>query len=118
MKPERESLQKAGGIFAPKARIYPLRAEHQHAYPIVRMCQVLWVSLRGYEAWGKRLPSPDNREAAERAEHVKPGCQANRRVDGSPWVHAQVRTQGITCARQRVGRPRHRTITTHSQPEA
>ena len=55
--------------------------------------------------------------------------QANRRVYGSPRVHAELRAQGIHCARKRVARlmreqglfaqrPRHRTVTTRSEPGA
>ncbi|MBO0782863.1 MAG: IS3 family transposase [Ktedonobacteraceae bacterium] len=55
--------------------------------------------------------------------------QANRGVYGSPRVHAELQDQGMKCARKRVARlmreqelyakrPRHRTVTTHSDPEA
>ena len=55
--------------------------------------------------------------------------QANRGVYGSPRVHAELQAQGISCGRKRVARlmreqalaahrPRHRTITTHSDPGA
>jgi len=60
---------------------------------------------------------------------VKTAFQTNRRVYGSPRVHAELRAQGIHCARKRVARlmreqglfaqrPRHRTITTKSEPGA
>ncbi len=55
--------------------------------------------------------------------------QTHRCVYGSPRVHAELQAQEITCARKRVARlmreeglfaqrPRHRTITTHSDPSA
>jgi len=108
---------------------YRFIAEHRHEHPIVLMCQVLSVSVSGYYAWYKRLPSRHNREDAELAEQVKTVFQANRRVYGSPRVHAELQAQGIKCARKRVARlmrtqglaarrPRHRTITTHSEPDA
>ena len=60
---------------------------------------------------------------------MKVAFQANRRVYGSPRVHAELRAQGIHCARKRVARlmreqglfaqrPRHRTVTTRSEPGA
>jgi putative transposase len=55
--------------------------------------------------------------------------RANRGIYGSPRVHAELRAQGFHCARKRVARlmreqglfakrPRHRTITTQSEPGA
>ena len=93
------------------------------------MCRVLDVSVSGYYAWSKRPPSQHSRKDAELAAQVKSVFQANRGVYGSPRVHAELQAQGITCARKRVARlmraqelcakrPRHRTITTHSDPEA
>jgi len=60
---------------------------------------------------------------------VKTAFQANRRVDGSPRIHAELHAQGIHCAQKRVARlmreqglfaqrPRHRTVTTKSEPDA
>jgi putative transposase len=93
------------------------------------MCRVLDVSISGYYAWCKRLPSEHSRKDAELAEQVNIVFQANRGVYGSPRVHAELQAQGIKCARKRVARlmreqelfakrPRHRTVTTQSDPEA
>jgi putative transposase len=93
------------------------------------MCRVLSVCVSGYYAWCKRVPSRHSREDADLAEKVKLAFQANRRVYGSPRVHAELRAQGIACARKRVARlmreqglfaqrPRHRTTTTHSDKHA
>lgn len=108
---------------------YQFIAEHRHAYAITTMCRVLEVSVSGYYAWCKRVPSRHIREDAHLAEHVKTAFQGNRGVYGSPRVHAELQAQGIRCGRKRVARlmreqglagrkARHRTITTHSDPEA
>lgn len=107
--------------------IYQFIAQHRHDSPIALMCRVLEVSVSGYYAWSKRLPSRYSREDASLAEKVKTVFQTDRGVYGSPRVHAELRDQGIRCARKRVARlmreqelfakrPRHRTVTTHSDP--
>ena len=83
---------------------YQFIAEYQHEYPITAMCRVLEVSVSGYYAWCKRAPSQHKREDAHLAEQVKMAFQANRCVYGSPRVHAELRAQGIHCARKRVAR--------------
>jgi putative transposase len=108
---------------------YQFIAEYRQEYPITTMCRVLEVSVSGYYAWCKREPSQHARSDAQLAEKVKTAFQDNRRVYGSPRVHAELHAQGIRCARKRVARlmreqdlfakrPRHRTITTHSEPGA
>ena len=108
---------------------YQFIAAYRHAYPITTMCRVLEVSVSGYYAWSKRPPSQHSREDAQLAEQVKMAFQANRGVYGSPRVHAELQAQGIICARKRVARlmreqelfaqrPRHRTVTTKSEPGA
>jgi hypothetical protein len=64
------------------------------------------------------------------ASKVKAAYQANRRVYGSPRVHAELQAQGLHCAKPPGGasdarnlrlfahRPRHRTITTKSEKGA
>ena len=104
---------------------YQFIAEHRHEYAITLMCQVLSVSVSGFYAWLKREPSRHSREDASLAKQVKTVFQTYRGVYGSPRVHAELRDQGIKCARKRVARlmreqelfakrPRHRTITTAS----
>ncbi|WP_420799408.1 IS3 family transposase [Ktedonospora formicarum] len=52
---------------------------------------MLDVSISGYYAWCKRLPSEHSRKDAELAEQVKSVFQANRKVYGSPRIHAELR---------------------------
>jgi len=124
----RHSKKSYQHLFARKAMRYQFIAEHRHEYPILLMCRVLEVSVSGFYAWLKRPPSRHSREDAELAEQVKTVFQANRRVYGSPRVHAELHAQGIRCARKRVARlmraqelfarcPRHRTVTTKSEPD-
>jgi putative transposase len=105
---------------------YQFVAEQRQEYPITTLCRVLEVSVSGYYAWWKREPSQHARSDAQLAEQVKTAFQDNRCVYGSPRVHAELQAQGIHCARKRVARlmrdqglfakrPRHRTITTHSE---
>ncbi|MBO0793612.1 MAG: IS3 family transposase [Ktedonobacteraceae bacterium] len=99
------------------------------ARQVALMCRVLDVSASGYYAWGKRQPSEHSRKDAERPEQITIVFQANRGVYDSPRIHADLQDQGIKCARKRVARLmreqglyakrlRHRTVTTHSNPEA
>jgi putative transposase len=108
---------------------YQFIVESRQEYPITTMCRVLSVSVSGYYAWCKRAPSQHSREDAQLAEKVKTAFENNRCVYGSPRVHAELRAEGLRCACKRVARlmreqgltasrPRHRTITTHSEPEA
>jgi putative transposase len=92
-------------------------------------CETLNVSVSGYYAWRKRPMSQHQREDGQLAERIQAAYYANRGVYGSPRVHAELHAQGITCTRKRVARlmreqglaarrPRHRTITTRSDPSA
>jgi transposase InsO family protein len=108
---------------------YQFIEEHRQEYPVSLLCETLDVSVSGYSAWQKRPMSQRTREDGKLAEKVKMAFQANRCVYGSPRVHAELHAHGIRCARKRVARlmqeqgllakcPRHRTVTTHSEPGA
>ncbi len=73
------------------------------------------------ESLAEKMPNEPRR--------VKTAFQANRRVYSSPRIHAELHAQGIDCAQKRVARlmreqglfaqrPRHRTVTTKSEPDA
>ena len=109
---------------------YQFMAEHRHEYPITTMCRVLEVSVSGYYAWSKRPPSQHSREDAQLVQPRKarfPGHSLRVwQSTGSCRVACDIR---IHCAQKRVARlmraqdlfarrPRHRTVTTKSEPEA
>lgn len=61
------------------------------------------------------------------AEQIQQAYTDNREAYGSPRLHVELREQGISCSRRRVARlmremglsphrPRHRTLTTRSDP--
>src|SRR5258708_28020722 len=84
---------------------YQFIAEHRHEYAITLMCRVLDVSVSGYYGCLKAPTEPAQPKRCESlAEHVKAAFQANRRVYGSPRIHAELRDQGIKCAPKRVAR--------------
>lgn len=104
-------------------------AEYCGDYPVTVMCHVLEVSVSRYYAWHKREPSQHSREDADLAAKVKTAFEHNRRVYGSPRIHAELHAQGIACGQKRVARlmrelgisaqlPKHRTVTTHSKKGA
>jgi putative transposase len=108
---------------------YQFIEEHRREYSVSLLCETLDVSVSGYYTWRKRPMSQHNREDGQLAEKVKAAFQANRCVYGSPRVHAELHAQGIHGARKRVARlmreqglfaqrPRHRTVTTQSEPGA
>jgi len=73
------------------------RAEHS----IKTMCRVLGVSRSGYHAWQNRLPSARALEDERLTERIR----ENRRVYGSPRIHAELRlADGVRVGRKRVER--------------
>jgi len=102
---------------------------HREDYLISVLCETLEVSVSGYYAWKKRPMSQHQQEDHQLAERIQMAYTANRKVYGSPRLHAELKEQGISCSRRRVARlmremgltphrPGHRTLTTHSDPAA
>ena len=72
------------------------KAEHS----IKTMCRVLGVSRSGFHAWQRRPPSPQALEDERLTDRIREIHRANRRVYGSPRIHAELRlADGV-----RVGR--------------
>jgi putative transposase len=109
---------------------YQFVAEHQHEYPITRMCQVLEVSVSGYYAWRTRPVSHHQREDARLSAEIQSIFLENRRAYGSPRIHAALQIRGVRCGRKRVvrlmqmlglqakQRRQHKPTTTSSDPTA
>jgi putative transposase len=77
------------------------KAEHS----IKTMCRVLGVSRSGFHAWERRAPS-SRRLANERLlERIRAIHEENRKVYGSPRIHAELRlADGVRVGRKRVER--------------
>jgi transposase InsO family protein len=76
------------------------RANH----PVARLCRVVGVSVSGFHAWRRAIPTVQSRAEAE-AElrgHIGRIFAARRRVYGSPRVHAELRREGRRHSRRRV----------------
>jgi len=80
------------------------KAEHS----IKTMCRVLGVSRSGFHAWENREPSRREREDERLLERIREIHEDNRRVYGSPRIHAELRlADGVRVGRKRVERLMH-----------
>jgi transposase InsO family protein len=75
-----------------------IQAELADAYPVDAACEVLGVSRTGYYAWRDRPASAAATRREELAAKVRAVHEANRRVYGSPRVHAALVASGeVVC---------------------
>jgi transposase InsO family protein len=81
-----------------------IEAELSGAYPLDACCDALGVSRAGYYAWRRRPRSARAARRAELAAKVRAVHAANRRVYGSPRVHAALRAEGRRVGVNRVAR--------------
>ena len=73
-------------------------------YPIRLMCRLLKVSPSGYYAWRIR---PESQRARDDRKLMKAVRRVHAESDGtygSPRIHVELKTQGLTCGRSRVAR--------------
>jgi len=93
------------------------------------MCRVLEVSVSGLYAWKQRPLCARKREDGELAACIEQAFEENRRIYGSPRIHAELQAQGIRCSRKRVlrlmqtlslsaRRPKRYVVTTKSDSSA
>ena len=79
------------------------KAEHS----IKIMCRVLEVSRSGFHAWAAREPSMRAREDERLTDRIAVIHAANRKVYGSPRVHAELRlADGVFVGRKHSTRRR------------
>lgn len=83
---------------------YQFIAQQQTDYPVRRLCAVLRVSVSGFYAWLKRMPSR-RAEANERlAGQIRAVHETSRQTYGYLRVHAELRAQGQRVGKHRVAR--------------
>jgi len=80
-----------------------IRAERA-TYPVTILCRVLHVARSTYYAWARcgvsaRVQADEALTVQIAAAHAR-----SRRTYGAPRIHAELRAQGVRCARKRVAR--------------
>src|SRR3954465_8342167 len=91
-----------GDRVAKDALLSAERANHA----VATLCRVVGVSVSGFYAWLRAIPTLQSKAEAE-AElrgHIGRIFTARRRVYGSPRVHAELRREGRWHSRRRVAR--------------
>ena len=78
--------------------------DHSDRFQIRRMCRVLEVSPSGYYAWLHRPESNRVRENRRLVVEIKAIHKENRRVYGSPRIHAEHKEREIHVSENRVAR--------------
>jgi putative transposase len=78
--------------------------DHQGAFPVRRLCQVLDLSPSGYYAWRKRPVSAREMANQEMVENIKVVHAESRETYGSPRVYQELKEQGVACSENRVAR--------------
>lgn len=96
---------------------YQLVESHRQIGRVETLCGALGVSVSGYYAWRKRVPSQHQQRDEALTHAIEAAYQAGRGVYGSPRVHAVLRQQGLHCSRKRVARrtlPQPATLIQHT----
>lgn len=83
---------------------YAFVASQVGAFPVSVLCRTLQVSVSGYYAWRKRVPSAHQQADERLSAQIRHAFVAGRGVYGSPRIHAYLQCQGIRCGRKRVAR--------------
>jgi putative transposase len=75
-------------------------------HAVSTLCRVVGVSVSGFYAWLRAIPTVQRRAEAdtELRGHIGRIFTARRRVYGSPRVHAELRREGRQHSRRRVER--------------
>jgi putative transposase len=83
---------------------YTFIQDHREAFPVGLMCRVLEVGRSGFYTWLKRPESLRKKENRRLVVEIRAAHQKSRKTYGSPRIHAELKSQGISCGKHRVSR--------------
>lgn len=83
---------------------YRFIREERAAFPVVVLCRVLRVARSAYDARARRGVSARARADEQLAARIAAVHARSRRTYGAPRIHAELRAQGLRCARKRIAR--------------
>ena len=85
--------------------VFGFIAAKKTEHSVKTMCRVLEVSRSGYHAWARREPSSRALEDERLTGRIREIHRENRKVYGSPRIHAELRmADGVRVGRKRVER--------------
>jgi len=73
-------------------------------YAVAVLCRLLKVSRAGYYAWSLRPPSAREVADAVLTTQIQDAFDSNRKVYGSPRIHAELADADVNVGRKRVAR--------------
>jgi putative transposase len=85
---------------------YAFVSAERGRHAVATLCRIVGVSVSGFYAWLRAIPTVQHRAEAETElrSHIGRIFAAKRRVYGSPRVHAELRREGRRHSRRRVER--------------
>ena len=83
---------------------YACIVQHQGEYSVRLMCRALQVSPAGFYAAQRRAPSARAQQDQRLRLAIRTAHAESRRRYGAPKIHAELRAQGLRCAKKRVAR--------------
>jgi hypothetical protein len=105
LRQERDFLKKSGGVLRERVAVkYACIARHRGEYPVRLMCRALEVSPAGFYAAQHRPPSARAQQDQRLRLAIRTAHAASHRRSGAPMIRAELRAQGLRCARKRVAR--------------
>ena len=78
--------------------------DHQEAFPVEALCDVLDVSRSGYHAWSRRPPSTGDLRRTELVAQIREVHSESRATYGSPRVFEALKDKGVACCENTVAK--------------
>ena len=78
--------------------------DHQEAFPVEALCDVLDVSRSGYYAWSRRPPSTGDLRRTELVAQIREVHSESRATYGSPRVFEALKDKGVACCENTVAK--------------
>jgi len=79
-------------------------AEHRNELPVIRLCQIMDVSPRGYRAWRSRPMSVSQRKDLVVLAHIRDQFEQLLGSYGRPRMTEELKELGLAVGHRRVGR--------------
>lgn len=87
--------------------IFTFIAQHQDAWPIRLMCEVLGVSSQGFYAWRARPSSAQQQRRDALLVEIRAVHAEVQQRYGSPRIHAALQAKGVACCVNTVAKLMH-----------